>query len=170
MDISARYTSLSWSFVICPFGFVYFVDYSFFILEFEKIFKGKTSIVKMPFFHSRIFFILLHCIQPLRPQAYKKICVHKKSTFVLRTATICCTMIWGVLFNPFLFIRGLSCSSCFQASLSLNCLKGIDRSFKLRGESRLIWSVLANWRLGNFFYFILNGHHHKISKKPLDAA
>jgi hypothetical protein len=27
------------------------------------------------------------------------------------------------LLNPFLFIRGLSCSSCIQASLSLNCLK-----------------------------------------------
>ena len=26
-------------------------------------------------------------------------------------------------FNPFLFIRGLSCPSCIQASLSLNCLK-----------------------------------------------
>jgi hypothetical protein len=25
--------------------------------------------------------------------------------------------------NPFLFIRGLSCPSCIQASLSLNCLK-----------------------------------------------
>ncbi len=61
MDISARYATLSWSFVICPFGFVYFVDYGFFILEFEKIFKGKTSIVKMSFFHSRIFF-LFFCI------------------------------------------------------------------------------------------------------------
>ncbi len=29
-----------------------------------------------------------------------------------------------VLFlNPFLFIRGLSCPSCIQASLSLNCFK-----------------------------------------------
>jgi hypothetical protein len=27
------------------------------------------------------------------------------------------------LLNPFLFIRGLSCSGCIQASLSLNCLK-----------------------------------------------
>jgi len=49
-------------------------------------------------------------------------------------------------------------------------LKGIDRSFELRGESRLIWSVMTNWRLGKFFYFILKGHHHKISKNPLDAA
>ncbi len=46
----------------------------------------------------------------------------------------------------------------------------IDRSFELRGESGLIWSAMINWRLGNFFYFILKGHHHKISKKPLDAA
>ncbi len=48
-------------------------------------------------------------------------------------------------------------------------LKGIDRSFELRGERRLIWSIMTNWMLGNFFYFILKGHHHKISKKPLDA-
>jgi hypothetical protein len=31
-------------------------------------------------------------------------------------------MIPGIL-NPFLFIRGLSCPSCVQAPLSLNCLK-----------------------------------------------
>ncbi len=49
-------------------------------------------------------------------------------------------------------------------------VKGIDRSFELRGEIRLIRSVMINWRLGNFFYFILKGHHHKISKKPIDAA
>jgi hypothetical protein len=30
-------------------------------------------------------------------------------------------------------------------------LKGIDRSFELRGEIRLIRSVMTNWRLGNFF-------------------
>ncbi len=35
--------------------------------------------------------------------------------------------------------------------------KGIDRSFKLRGKSRLIRSVMTNWRLGNYFYFILKG-------------
>ena len=28
-----------------------------------------------------------------------------------------------ILIHPFLFIRELSCSSCIQASLSLNCLK-----------------------------------------------
>jgi len=49
-------------------------------------------------------------------------------------------------------------------------LKGIDRSFELRGESRLNRFVMTNWRLGNFFYFILKGHHHKISKKLKDAA
>ncbi len=57
----------------------------------------------------------------------------------------------------------------FKKILQLG-FKGIDRSFELRGESRLIWSVLANWRLGNFLKYILKGHHHKISKKPLDAA
>ncbi len=29
--------------------------------------------------------------------------------------------------------------------------KGIDRSFELRGEMRLIRSVMTNWRLGNYF-------------------
>ncbi len=53
---------------------------------------------------------------------------------------------------------------------SWKAFKGIDRSFKLKGESRLIWSVMTNWRLGNFFYFILKGHHQKISKRPLDAV
>ncbi len=32
-----------------------------------------------------------------------------------------------------------------------NVVKGIDRSFELRGEIRLIRSVMTNWRLGNFF-------------------
>ncbi len=49
-------------------------------------------------------------------------------------------------------------------------LKGIDRSFELRGEIRVNRFVRTNWRLGIFFYFILKGHHHKISKKPMDAA
>ena len=49
-------------------------------------------------------------------------------------------------------------------------VKGIDRSFELRGEIRLIQSVLTNWMLGNFFYLILNGLDHKISKKPIVAA
>ncbi len=48
----------------------------------------------------------------------------------------------------------------------IQSLKGIDRTFELRGEIRLIWTVKTNWRLGNFFSFILKGHHHKISKKP----
>ncbi len=48
-------------------------------------------------------------------------------------------------------------------------LKGIDRSFELRGEIGLNRFVRTNWRLGIFF-FILKGHHHKISKKPIDAA
>jgi hypothetical protein len=49
-------------------------------------------------------------------------------------------------------------------------VKGIDRSFELRGEIRLIRSLMTNWRLVNFFYLILNGLHHKISKKPIVAA
>jgi hypothetical protein len=49
-------------------------------------------------------------------------------------------------------------------------VKGIERSFELRCEIRLNRFVMTNWRLGNFFYFILKGQHHKISKKPLDTA
>jgi hypothetical protein len=37
-------------------------------------------------------------------------------------------------------------------------------------EGILIRSLLLNWRLGYFFYLILKGLLHKISKKPLDAA
>jgi hypothetical protein len=53
---------------------------------------------------------------------------------------------------------------------SANVFKGIDRSFELRGKIRLIRSEMTNWRLGNFFYVILKGLHHKISKKPIVAA
>ncbi len=49
-------------------------------------------------------------------------------------------------------------------------VKGIDRPFGGRVKSRLIRSLLINWRLGNFFFLILNGVHHKISKKAIDAA
>jgi hypothetical protein len=49
-------------------------------------------------------------------------------------------------------------------------LKGIDRSFELRGKIRLNRFVRTNWRVGIFLYFILKGHHHKISKKPIEAA
>jgi hypothetical protein len=49
-------------------------------------------------------------------------------------------------------------------------LKGIDRPFRGGVESILILSLLVNWRLGYFFYHILKGLLHKISKKPLDAA
>ncbi len=52
----------------------------------------------------------------------------------------------------------------------LESVIGIDRSFELRGKIRLIRSVMTNWRLGNFFYVILKGLHHKISKKPIVAA
>ncbi len=60
---------------------------------------------------------------------------------------------------------------CILSSTSkINKIKGMDRSFKLRSKSRLIRSVIINWRLGSFFYLILNGLHHKLSKKPSDAA
>jgi hypothetical protein len=48
--------------------------------------------------------------------------------------------------------------------------KGIDRPFGEGVKSRLIRSLLINWRLGNFFFLLLNGFHHKISKKPTDPA
>jgi hypothetical protein len=35
--------------------------------------------------------------------------------------------------------------------------KGIDRSFELRGESRLNRFVMTNWRLGNIFLFHFKG-------------
>ncbi len=58
-----------------------------------------------------------------------------------------------------------------KQKISWHCpFKGIDQSFQLRGEIRLIRSAMTNWRLGNFFYLILNGLHHKISKKPIVAA
>jgi hypothetical protein len=57
-----------------------------------------------------------------------------------------------------------------SAEIVCNLIKGIDRSFELRCEIRLNRFVMTNWRLGNFFYFILKGQHHKISKKLIDAA
>jgi hypothetical protein len=48
--------------------------------------------------------------------------------------------------------------------------KGIDRSFRRGVKSSIIRSLFINWRLGNFFLLILKGFHHKISKKPIDAA
>ncbi len=51
-----------------------------------------------------------------------------------------------------------------------NDIKGIDRPFGEGVKSRLIRSLLINWRLGNFFFLLLNGFHHKISKKLTDPA
>ncbi len=49
-------------------------------------------------------------------------------------------------------------------------VKGIDRPFGEGVKSRLIRCLLINWRLGNCFFLLLNGFHHKISKKPTDPA
>ncbi len=49
-------------------------------------------------------------------------------------------------------------------------IKGIDRSFRRGVKSSLIRSLFINWRLGSVFFLILKGFHHKISKKPIDAA
>jgi hypothetical protein len=48
--------------------------------------------------------------------------------------------------------------------------KGMDRLFGGGVDSILIRSVFVNWRLGIFFYLILNCLHHTISKKLLYAA
>jgi hypothetical protein len=45
-----------------------------------------------------------------------KSCTTRYSSFMNARYRFC-------IFNPFLFIRGLSCPRCIQASLSLNCLK-----------------------------------------------
>jgi hypothetical protein len=41
------------------------------------------------------------------------------------------------------------------------------KTFHEKMESLLGYRL---WRLGNFYYFILKGNHHKIIKKPQDAA
>ncbi len=59
-------------------------------------------------------------------------------------------------FNLFLFIRGLFCPSCIQASLSLNCLKLTIPGFPHNclpvswcdiGFKKILWLVLA-WKSG----------------------
>jgi hypothetical protein len=60
------------------------------------------------------------------------------------------------------------CWFSFHAGFYL--FKGIDRPFGGGVESILIRSVFVNWRLGKIFFLILNGLHHKISKKLLYAA
>ncbi len=52
--------------------------------------------------------------------------------------------------------------SKYEVKSTTSYVEGIDRSIKLRGANRVIWSVMR--RLGNFLYFLLKGHHHKISK------
>ncbi len=51
---------------------------------------------------------------------------------------------------------------CFPHQINF---KGIFQRI-LRGvETRLIWSMLANWRPALFSFWILKGHHRKRSKK-----
>ena len=57
-----------------------------------------------------------------------------------------------------------------HSNIKLGTIKGIDRPFGGGVESILIRSAFVNWRLGKFFYLILNGLHHKIGKKLLYAA
>ncbi len=84
---------------------------------------------------------------------------------------------WPTVFNslrhPVQTKLKLSCTDSDWYLHQLNSsylLKGIDRPFGGGVESILIRSVFVNWRLGKFFYLILNGLHHKISKKLLYAA
>ncbi len=44
------------------------------------------------------------------------------------------------------------------------CVKGIDRPFELRGESRLIRSEMTNWSLGKFFLSHFKGLHTRSAK------
>ncbi len=64
----------------------------------------------------------------------------------------------GYTVNPFLFIRGLSCPSCIQATLSLNCLKltihgcphnclPVSRAWWHRLKKKMLGLVLA-WKSG----------------------
>jgi hypothetical protein len=55
-------------------------------------------------------------------------------------------------------------------TLQVGDIKGIDRPFRGKVKSSLIRSLFINWRLGNFFLLILKGFHHKISRKPMEAA
>ncbi len=45
--------------------------------------------------------------------------------------------------------------------------KGIDRPFELRGESRLIRSVITNWMLGKFFLSHFKGSSSQDQQKTL---
>jgi hypothetical protein len=45
--------------------------------------------------------------------------------------------------------------------------KGIDRPFGGKVESILIRSILVNWRLGYFFYFILKGPSSQDQQKTI---
>ncbi len=68
------------------------------------------------------------------------------------------------------FFTSLSLCTAMKGRCESN-IKGIDRPFQGGVKSSLIRSLFINWRLGNFFLsLILKGFHHKISKKPKDAA
>ncbi len=101
-----------------------------------------------------------------------RILIQKYSSVPVPYGTSYVTFTWRVLRKS----RGFTQICVFNCQLT-KCALGdrslkvrIDRSFELRGEIGLIRSVMANWRLGNFFYLILNGLHHKISKISIDAA
>jgi hypothetical protein len=44
-------------------------------------------------------------------------------------------------------------------------LKGVDLPFKLKGDSRIIGTVIINCSVGRIFYSFLKGHHPKASIK-----
>ncbi len=54
-----------------------------------------------------------------------------------------------------------------SCTLPVIVIKGIDRSFELRGEIMLIWSVMTNWRLGNFFLVHFKGTPSQDQQKTL---
>ncbi len=76
----------------------------------------------------------------------------------------------GVDYNLTLCALQSRLQHIYQATHARVDLKGIDLPFRRGVKGSLIRSLFINWRLGNFFLLILKGFHHKISKKPIDAA
>jgi hypothetical protein len=101
----------------------YFIEPGFFYFYFYKIFLKKSK--------QYCTLRRLICL----PKIYTESLENAMST---RNKNRC---------NSFMYILHITARS----KVHLYCIKGIDRSFELRGEIRLIGSVITNWRLGNFF-------------------
>jgi hypothetical protein len=100
------------------------------------------------------FYLLYSTNLPRLQISLRKMC--RLKYMLSKTDESTCT-----LYNPVLLMLNVK---------TISSLKGINRPFGGGVESILIRSVFVNWRLGKFFLLILNGLHHKISKKLLYAA